>query len=294
MDWFRKSRKSKTNDGFTYIWYDQPFNLYYDEDQSRAYLEMIEAEKFSKSLHDPILDLVKDNAKDIINGTNNRIEFYDLGPGLPNKTLPLLKEIIKQKKTLEYIPVDISKSFLKITEEEVKKYGVDAKGMNCLFEELPLIIKPKKNNTTRIFQIGLTFNNYRPNTINKLLNRLSEKDDFSLIITEYYETKKRQSLLLPYQDSYAERFNFLALSPLSLKKKDFIYHTQYRSQRIEMGFIPKHNLVIEDIRLTTKHKIVTAISYRYTKNSLTNNIQKHFQKYERYGKGDLVIYKLKD
>jgi uncharacterized SAM-dependent methyltransferase len=288
------SKKSKTKDGFTYIWYDQPYNLYFEEEQAMAYLEMIETEKFSKSLHGPAEELVKENANELIRGTSKKIEFYDLGPGLPTKSIPLLKEILSQNKSLYYVPIDISKSFLKITEKEVRKYGIVSHGINCFFEELPGIIKPNKTGTTRIFQIGLTFNNYRPNAINKLLKKLTENEGFSLIITEYYKTHKEQSLLLPYKDIYAEKFNFLALKLLGYNKKDFEYHTQFRNQRIEMGFIPKYNLSVEGFSLTPKHKIVTAISYRYTQYSLTNNIQKHFRKFELYRKDDLVMYKLKE
>lgn len=294
LDRFKKAKKTKTKNGFTYIWYDQPYNLYYEQEQAQAYLKMIEAEKFSKLLHDPIIELVKENSSEIIRGINKQVEFYDLGPGLPTKSIPLLREIIKQKKRLDYIPVDISESFLSITEKEVKKYGIKSNGINCLFEELPQLIKSKEKNITRIFQIGLTFNNYRPNAICKLLKDLSDEQDFSIIITEYYKPQKKQSLLLPYQDSYAEHFNFLALRLLGFKKEDFNYHTQFRSQRIEMGFIPKCKLQHKDIVVAPDTKIVTAISYRYTQNSLTNNIQKHFRKLELYRRNDLVIYKLKD
>ena len=293
---FSSSRKSRTKDGFTYIWFDHPYHLYYEEEQALAYLKMIEKDNFSKSLHDPIEYLVKKYAKSIINESYKKIEFYDLGPGLPTKTIPLLLEIKRKKIPLKYIPVDISRSFLKITENVVSKYNINSQGINGLFEELPLRVKEKEDDSiTRIFQIGLTFNNYRPNKILKLLENLTRPNDFNLIITEFYRSSKKETLLLPYQDIYAENFNFLALELIGLNKKDFVYHTEYKNQRIEMGFIPKKIIKIGKTIITKKRtKIVTAISYRYTQFSLTNNIQKYFKQFELFRENDLVIYKIKD
>ena len=286
--------RSQTKDGMTYLWYDQPCNLYYESEQATAYLDMIEKENFAKSLHDPAVQLVTEYSAEIISDTLENVEFYDLGPGLPTKTLPLLKACLNRNCSLTYIPVDISVSFLALAEREVKKCGISSHGMNCLFEELPSLLSPKAANTTRIFQIGLTFNNYRPNTILGLLSQLSEDNDISLIITEYYRTQKKQSLLLPYQDIYAERFNFLSLKMLGLEKNDFRYHAEYRNQRIEMGFIPIKPLNIEGLQLSSNNKIVTAISYRYKKHHLTRHIMNYFHRFEMFKRGDLVIFKLKE
>lgn len=291
---FKNCPRSKATDGMTYIWYDQPCNLYYEKEQAKAYLDMIEKDNFAKTLHDPVVELVAEYAEAIISDTLPNIEFYDLGPGLPTKTIPLLKAFTKHKINLNYIPVDISLSFLKLTEKEVEKCGITSHGMNCLFEELPSILEPKRGRVTRIFQIGLTFNNYRPNAILGLLSQLSDVNDISLIVTEYYRTRKKQSLLLPYQDIYAERFNFLSLKMLGLKKQNFRYHTEYRRQRIEMGFIPIRKIDVDGLHLCSKHKIVTAISYRYTKHSLTRHIMNYFNHFEIFKKGDLVMFKLKE
>lgn len=291
----KKCRKTRNRDSGLNYWFDYPYHLYYEEEQALAYLEMIGKDKFSDSLHKPIEELVAKYAHSLIGIGTKNAEVFDLGPGLPTKTIPLLKNLQERKIPFKYIPVDISKSFLSLAEQEVKKLGVESVGINCLFEELPNRVSPKTNpELSRIFLIGLTFNNYRPNQILSLLSELSEKNDFAIIITEYYEKDKENSILIPYQDEYAEKFNFLVLNLMGLEKDKFEYFARFRNQRIEMGFKPKKNIDIQGLKLTKKDKIITAISYRYTNSSLTRYIQKYYKNFEYYKENDIVIFKIKE
>lgn len=260
-----------------------------------AYLEMISKDNFYKTLHQPIEKLVEKYADSIIGSDTNEIELFDLGPGLPTKTIPLIKSMQDRNISFKYIPVDISKSFLEIAINEVKKYGVECNGINCLFEELPNKITIKEREaTTRIFLIGLTFNNYRPSQILRLLDKLCAKNDFAIIITEFYERDKEESILLPYKDVFAENFNFLVLELMGFKKNDFSYFTEFNNSRIEMGFKPLGNITNGIINLSSKDKIITAISYRYSKSSITSFIQKHFKHFEYYQLNDIVTFKIKE
>src|SRR5690606_31810359 len=134
----------------------------------------------------------------------------------------------------------------------------------------------------RLFFIGLTFNKYRPNKILKLLQELCEPHGACLIITEYFAKDKIDSILVPYKDKYAEQLNFVALELLGFNRKALEYFTIFRNQRIEMGF-----KLLEDIHLvnSTLKKgtcIMTAISYRYTRTSLTNTIRRYFKHFTYY------------
>ncbi|MEX0813577.1 MAG: L-histidine N(alpha)-methyltransferase [Chitinophagales bacterium] len=293
---FLSSKKTwNTKTETEYIWFDQPYHLYLEHEQAMAYIEMIEKDNFAHSLHDPIVNLIKEQVNNILPNSLIKLEFYDLGPGLPKKSIPIIEGANKRKIPLKYIPVDISKSFLEITANEMKKYGIVSNSINCLFEELPEHILPKNDyDITRIFQIGLTFNNYRPNYILSLLNKLMQVNDFSIIITEFYSKDKLESILTPYKDTYAEKFNWLALNLLGFKKQDFKYETKYRNQRIEMGFRPCKVIKFKHLELTPKNLIVTAISYRYTEYGLTRNIQTHFKHFEMLQKGNLAIYIIKN
>jgi uncharacterized SAM-dependent methyltransferase len=295
IDKFLASRRTYDKRNNTkYIWFDQPYHLYLEHDQAMSYLEMIEKDKFAHKLHQPIVNLVTKYADVIINSDLTKVSFYDLGPGLPTKTIPLLLEMKKRQVAFQYFPVDISKSFLDLSQQEVKKIGVDSVGIHSLFEELPKKILPKiDKEEVRIFQIGLTFNNYRPNSILKLLKTLMQPNDFSLIITEFYDKGKLESILTPYKDIYAENFNWLTLQLLGLDKSDFSYETCFKNQRIEMGFRPRKAIKFSGIELSINNIIVTAISYRYTEFSLTRNIQKHFRHFEMLKENQLSIYILK-
>lgn len=288
-------RKTQNTESGLNYWFDFPYHLYYEEEQALKYLEMIEKDNFSISLHKPIEELVRNYAYSLIGINTKKVELYDLGPGLPTKTIPLIKNLQERKIPFSYIPIDISKSFLKLAQDEVAKYGVESKGINCLFEELPKNIDEKKDEKiTRIFLIGLTFNNYRPKQILSLLSKLCEKNDIAIIITEYYEKDKENSILIPYQDKYAENFNFLVLKLMGFDKENFQYFARFRNQRIEMGFKPLRKIKIEELNLNKNDKIITAISYRYTNSSLTRYIQNYYKNFEYYKENDLVMFKLKE
>jgi uncharacterized SAM-dependent methyltransferase len=295
IEQLKSCRKTKNRDSGLNYWFDFPYHLYYEEEQALKYLEMIEKDNFSISLHKPIEELVRNYANSLIGINTKKVELYDLGPGLPTKTIPLIKNLQKRNIPFSYIPIDISKSFLKLAQDEVSKFGVNSQGINCLFEELPNKIDKKiDTQLTRIFLIGLTFNNYRPNQILSLLSKLCEKNDIAIIITEYYEKDKEKSILIPYQDEYAENFNFLVLKLMGFEKKDFKYFARFRNQRIEMGFKPIKKITVGDLNLKNNDKIITAISYRYTNSSLTRYIQNYYKNFEYYKENDLVMFKLKE
>ncbi len=272
---------TKDKKGSCIYWFDQPYHLYLEEKQSKLYLDMINAEKFSSLLHDPAEKLIETYKADILNDFKGEMEFYDLGPGLPSKSMPLLKELQSKNRKFKYIPVDISKSFLNIAEKEVSKIGVKSYPINCLFEDLYNHIDLSKS-IDRLFFIGLTFNNYRPKKILNLLKQLCEPNGVCLIITEYYTKNKIESILVPYKDKYAEDFNYLALHLIGLKKNELKYLTNFNNQRIEMGFSVLNNIRLKDTIIKKGSKIITAISYRYTKVSLTNSISKYFNHFTYY------------
>ncbi len=269
------------NDGNKVYWFDQPYHLYLEDKQAKLYLDMIGAEKFSTQLHEPTEKLIDKYRTDILKDFTGKVEFYDLGPGLPSKSIPLLKELQKSKKEFKYIPVDISTSFLKIASDEVSKIGVESNPINCLFEDLHKHID-LSSKVDRLFFIGLTFNNYRPNKILNLLRELCEPNGVCLIITEYFTKDKIESILVPYKDKYAEQFNFLALELVGLNKNSLQYFTAFRNQRIEMGFKLTADIKVGDSILQKGISIMTAISYRYTRTSLTNNIRRYFKHFTYY------------
>lgn len=282
--------------GVATIWFDQPYHLYIEEIQAQTYLDMISRETFVSALHGPAEKLMFKFRKELLRGLIEPIEFYDLGPGLPKKTLPLLSELKSQNKNFVYIPVDISRSFLDVTKKEVSRVGVESKELNCLFENLPDII-PARYEGSRLFLIGLTFNNYRPDRILALLNRLSGPRDVNIISTQFFTYKKQKSILVPYKDEYAERFNYLALKIVGIPKNCLSYFAEFRNKRIEMGFRLVKDWGMGELCLTRGTRIVTAISYRYRKQDLMREVSDFFDHYEifqdRSKKDDsLVTFKL--
>ncbi|SHL96191.1 L-histidine N(alpha)-methyltransferase [Mucilaginibacter sp. OK098] len=275
----KKSKKLFKNGHYKII-FDQPYHLYLDKSQSQAYITMIEADKFSSLLHDPTLNLIEKYKHKILKGFTGKLSFYDLGPGMPTKTIPLLKQLQETGVPFDYFPVDVSENFLNITEKEINKIGITCHRINSLFEDLPKVIVNDKNEE-KLFFIGLTFNNYRPDKILKLLKQLAGNDGTCLIITEYFKKKNIETILLPYRDKYAEYFNYLSLKLAGIEQEQLSYFTEFRNQRIEMGFRVLEDLQLApDLVIEKDTEIITAISYRYSKNNLIKHINKYFSCFE--------------
>lgn len=271
--------------GIKTIWFDQPYHLYIEEIQAKTYLEMISRETFVSALHGPAEQLIFKYRKELLRGLHEPIEFYDLGPGLPKKTIPLLNELKTCHKNFTYMPVDISQSFLDITKNEVAKIGIEAKELNCLFEELPDIL-PIHSAGSRLFFIGLTFINYRPERILALLTRLSGPNDVNIIMTQSFTNKGKESILVPYKEEYAEKFNYFALKIAGIPKNFLGYFAEFRNQRIEMGFRMLDNFEVGEMRFAKGTRIVTALSYRFRKQDLIREISDYFDHYEIFQAGN--------
>jgi len=268
--------------GVTKILFDQPYHLYLDDVQSQAYINMIDAENFSTLLHEPTLNLINKYKEKILSGFKGRLSFFDLGPGLPTKTIPLLKQLQINKIDFDYYPVDISQNFLKITEKEISNFGITCNSINSYFEDLPN--NPILDTSDeKLFFIGLTFNNYRPDKILSMLKKMAGKKGTCLIITEYFKKKNIETILIPYKDKYAEHFNYLSLHLAGIKKERLQYFTEFRNQRIEMGFKALEKLVItKDLIIEKDTEIITAISYRFSKDTLIKHINRYFLCFEFY------------
>jgi uncharacterized SAM-dependent methyltransferase len=276
LEELRNSPTTIDGKGIKTVWFDQPYHLYLEEVQAQTYLDMISRETFVSALHGPAEQLIFRYRRQLLRGLHEPIEFYDLGPGLPKKTIPLLNELKVQDKDFVYMPVDISRSFLDITKKEVARVGVRAKELNCLFEDLPDIIH-SRHAGSRLFLIGLTFNNYRPDRILALLNSLSGPNDVNIIITQFFSNRRKESILIPYKDEYAEQFNYLALKIAGIRKSHLSYFAEFRNQRIEMGFRLLDDLEVGGMWFRRGTRIVTALSYRYRKQDLIREISDYFE-----------------
>jgi uncharacterized SAM-dependent methyltransferase len=103
----------------------------------------------------------------------DHFEYIDLGPGTEHKEQFLFDELKKQGKTFAYIPVDISDHFLDVAEAHATGQSIQVRRMKASFEELPELLGAPT--VPRFVSIGLTFSNYAPQDILKLLQDIAGK-----------------------------------------------------------------------------------------------------------------------
>lgn len=278
---FKEYFKKQLNNNSKVIDLTNPIYLYITKKQANLYIDTINSKQFQSQLHYPIKYLINKNIEKIIELTTENIDVIDLGPGLPDKTSTIVDYIKSYKENFRYIPVDINRTFLKLSANYFKYKNIPIIPLNCFFSELPEILKNDSrfiNDFSRFFILGLTFNNFKIEEITNLFYKLLDSRAIGLIATEFLDYTSLDKVVKPYLTQKAKLFNFQMLEELGLIITDFEYHVEFKHDRIEMGFISKKEVFYEDnLHINANMKILTSISYRYTMKYLETELTKKFE-----------------
>src|SRR4051812_16533992 len=98
----------------------EPHLLYLGAQQADDYLELMKNPKYAESFHSDTVKLIQREVLQLFPGNLKGVTLIDLGPGYPDKSLPIAASLINRKIALDYIPVDISERFLEIAEQHLK------------------------------------------------------------------------------------------------------------------------------------------------------------------------------
>lgn len=259
------------------IWLDQPFNLYLSDKQADAYLAAMATPQYVTAFHDPLAQLIEDHADVLTRRFDGAIAFVDLGPGKPDKSLPLLRALRKSGVDCCYVPVDVSARFLNIAVSAVEAEGFASCPQRCLFEEVSGVLdtKPRIRDCSRLINMGLTFMNYRPAAATSLLQSLLRSKDAAIVATELFRSEARAEL--PYRNSAAERFTFLPLEAAGIPRDAADYFVRYRAERVEMGFNIRSDIRLADnVLIRSGTEIVTSLSHRYTIDKFRDLLEMQF------------------
>lgn len=272
---------SKRDQAITTIRLDEPFNLYLVDDQAELYLETIATTPFERQLYRPLVALLQEYAGDLIDlPAGTQVDFIDLGPGLPDKSLPLIDYVDAHYPGFRYVPVDISSHFLEITTGFFRYRQFPVLPQRVLFEELSSYLRDHPNFAEprcRIVNIGLTFNNFEPAKIARILSDVSHPNGIAIIATESIDRVSEQAVVNPYCSKDADTFNFRILELLGFERQDFQYYAEFKNARVEMGFIALRTLAFNGRQLPAGSNIRTSISYRYHISDLRDHLLKFFR-----------------
>jgi hypothetical protein len=272
QEWFKKrafKSLKKLSEG---IWDYSDSLLIYISTGVELYESLQEVDTpYFKLVTNPEHEYLKSIAKDIADMLPNEFEYIDLGPGTEHKEQSLFDELKKQGKTFVYIPVDISDHFLDVAENHAVSQGIEVRRVKASFEELPELL-----GTTiipRFVSIGLTFSNYAPQDILKLLQEIAGENGFSFINAQIRDRVDMVTLQSVYQDDAVrlvdDKVRLIGLDPF----------TDITPRIADDGFrvsctVLKTNKELEDTGIKNGDKLIVFQSLRYTRESLESELNK--------------------
>jgi hypothetical protein len=215
------------------------------------------------------LQLIAKNIADIL---PNNFEYIDLGPGTEHKEQFLFNEFKKQGKSFTYVPVDISDHFLEMAESHAASQGIAVRKVKASFEELPEVLR--ESTTPRFVSLGLTFSNYAPQEILKLLTDIAGVNGFVFINAQMRDRVDMIELQKVYQEDAVrlvdDKVRLIGLDPF----------TDISPRIADDGFrvsclVINSNPVLENIGIASGDKLIVFQSLRYTKESLESELAQY-------------------
>ena len=215
------------------------------------------------------LQLIAKNIADIL---PNNFEYIDLGPGTEHKEQFLFDELKKQGKTFTFVPVDISDHFLEMAESHATSQGIPVRKVKASFEELPEVLR--ESTTPRFVSLGLTFSNYAPQEILKLLTDIAGVNGFVFINAQMRDRVDMIELQKVYQEDAVrlvdDKVRLIGLDP----------STDISPRIADDGFrvsclVINSNPVLENIGIASGDKLIVFQSLRYTKESLESELAQY-------------------
>ncbi len=172
LEWFQdKALKSlkKISDG---VWDYSDSLLLYPPGTGEHYESIQQGEdSYSKLITKPEREYLESIADKVVAELPDEFEFIDLGPGTAHKEDFIFAAAKRANKKFIYRPVDVSEYFLRLAAEHASIQDIPSDPVHASFEELPE--KLGKPNTPRFVSLGLTFSNYGPQEILKLLKEIA-------------------------------------------------------------------------------------------------------------------------
>jgi len=274
-----------------------PHFLYATSEQAKAYEKATHGnESYTKRLDSPITELIEQHSEQIIEGLSNAVQFIDLGPGYPSKSLRLLDKL-NVSHSLTYFPVDVSPYFLDRAAWTATARGISTHKQLSRFEEVGPLLDRKLHllNVSRFVFLGLTFNNFTPDYILKILDGLMGSKDRCLICCQSATGVSDEQLVAPYDTPEVAEFCFLPLGTLGFQRKDFIFLVEFENDAVRVRFKNIRPVKYEKTIIPANTKFETSASYRFETASIEKKISNLFEITQTYSLDNqgLFLYILK-
>lgn len=290
--------KELTTRGFslenkTRIWNLADSKLWYlTASQARGFLDLEKNENYKKFIFNKEVSLIKKYlpifTKELPFKSYNLI---DLGCGDGMKAALFIKELSKHL-SIRYCPIDISaymvskaaQTIKKLKIGEVLKFKWNISDFENLDNVLPLFRDAEFKHHFMIL-LGNTLGNFdRDDILHGIKNSMDRND--VLLIGNGLNTDEKEKIVRPYRDRLLDKFLIKVIEQIGLSKKDVRYDVRFKNSRVEMFYVINKDKVVKHLNkkigFIEGDVILTAISYKYTKNELRDNISKFFSDVKIY------------
>lgn len=180
LDWFEErafSSLKKISDGV--FDYSDSLLLYIPGSDEEYEKIQNEGNPYHELITAPERKYLQQIMKDVVARLPENFEYIDLGPGSEHKEQYAFDQILVQGKKCVYRPVDISEKFLAKAAEYAEEQGIPTEPVRASFEELPNVLQ--KSEVPRFVSLGLTYSNYDPQEILKLLADIAGSNGYVFI-----------------------------------------------------------------------------------------------------------------
>lgn len=197
LDWFEErafSSLKKVSDGV--FDYSDSLLLYIPGSDEEYEKVQHEGNPYHEMVTAPERKYLEQIAKDVVARLPESFEYIDLGPGSEHKEQYVFDQLAEQGKKCIYRPVDISEKFLDMAANHAEKQYITAESVRASFEELPDILQ--KSDKPRFVSLGLTYSNYKPQAILKLLADIADSNGYVFIHSQIRERVDIERLMEVY------------------------------------------------------------------------------------------------
>lgn len=254
----------------------EPHLLYLDDTQANHYLKVMQDQSYSKSFHNETVQLIEEHLDELFNTKARAVSLIDLGPGYPDKTLPMAQFLKERSTDVYYYPVDVSQRYLNISETEMHRFCKEVMPINALFELARKRVPKEAYERPAYVVIGLTFMNFPHGYILKLLKQLAGPKNGRVIFASELITSQNtiDDILNAYRGQAMQAFTFGPLRHLGYRDDLSVFSPVFQAHRVEHRFILHQTL--SDVPINMGDTVITAVSYRYTIEEITKILNDNF------------------
>jgi len=287
MDWFKERALASIRAIGSNAWdYSDSLLLYISSGVEKYENLQQEDTLYFKTITNPERAYLQSIAKSVVDSLPFNFEYIDLGPGTEHKEQFFFDELRKQGKEFIYVPVDISEEYLRLAEENATKQGIVTKPVQAAFEELPEVLG--RGAAPRFVNIGLTFSNYEPQAILKLLKEIAGENGSAFINSQMRDRVDMAAL----KNAYAEDAVTLADDKLKLLDLDPNADVSPREATEDVKIwctVYKPSHMIEEKGIKTGDALLVFQSLRYTPQQLELELTKVSNDFQTFDTGESFI-----